>query len=116
MPYATRETAFAALRLKGQDKRRGVRLNSRVQVAIEWKASSGQTCQEKAHTRVVGPHGCLLVFPADIGVEQTVRLTNLATERSSDAIIVWRGPKQADGWEMGIELIEPEIDFWGLEL
>ena len=116
MPYAAKKGGFAGLRLQGKDKRRGVRLNSRVLVAIEWKGVTGQTCQEQAHTRVVGPYGCLLVFPADIAVAQTVRVTNLATARSNDGIIAWRGPEQADGWELGIELIEPEMDFWGVEL
>jgi len=102
--------------MQGQEKRKGVRLNSRVPVTIEWEGMSGQACQANAHTRVVGPYGCLLVLPVEIQVDQEIRVTNLATARSSEAMIVWLGHKQSDGWEMGIRLIEPELDFWGLEL
>jgi|SRR5580704_3444155 hypothetical protein len=116
MPQSTPRSEFAGARMEGREKRRGVRLNSRVPVAIEWKASSGQPCEEKAHTRVVGPYGCLLVVPADVQVEQPVRVTNMASSRTNQAVVVWRGHKQSDGWELGIELIEPEMDFWGLEL
>jgi hypothetical protein len=40
----------------------------------------------------------------------------VAEQRSNGATVVWRGKKQPDGWELGIELIEPEMDFWGFEL
>jgi|HubBroStandDraft_1064217.scaffolds.fasta_scaffold596276_1 hypothetical protein len=116
MPQSTPRSEFAGARMEGREKRRGVRLNSRVPVAIEWEQSGGQSCQEKAHTRVVGPYGCLLVVPADVQVEQPVRVTNMASSRTNQAVVVWRGHKQSDGWELGIELIEPEMDFWGLEL
>jgi hypothetical protein len=116
MPQSTPKSEFAGARMEGREKRRGVRLNSRVPVAIEWEQSSGQSCQEKAHTRVVGPYGCLLVVPADVQVEQPVRVTNMASSRTNQAVVVWRGHQQSDGWELGIELIEPEMDFWGLEL
>jgi len=29
---------------------------------------------------------------------------------------VWKGNSRPDGWEYGVELIAPEMDFWGLEL
>jgi hypothetical protein len=116
MPRTMRKSDFGEGRLEGREKRRGVRLNSRVPVAISWESAPGQSCEERAHTRVVGPYGCLLVIPADVHVEQPVRVTNLTSSRSNRAVVVWRGPKQGDGWELGIELIEPESDFWGLEL
>jgi hypothetical protein len=45
-----------------------------------------------------------------------VALTNVATETSNVAVIVWKGNKQPEGWEYGIELVSPDMDFWGLEL
>ncbi|MGB6431836.1 MAG: hypothetical protein WBF06_14720 [Candidatus Acidiferrales bacterium] len=110
------KTEFVETRLRGREKRRGVRMNSRVPVSIEWQSASGAACQEAVHTRVVGPYGCLLVLPVEITVEQAVRVTNLTSQRTNEAMVVWRGHKQSDGWELGIELIEPEMDFWGVEL
>ena len=43
-------------------------------------------------------------------------LSNLATNSSNAAVIVWKGNARPDGWEYGVELVAPEMDFWGLEL
>ena len=92
-------------------------MNSRVPVAIEWrKDDAAATCREEAFTRVVGPYGCLVVLRASLELEQGLRIENLATHESNSAIIVWRGHERPDGWELGIELIHPNMSFWGLEL
>jgi hypothetical protein len=101
---------------KFHDKRRGVRLNSRVQVAVEWEAEGGRTVNEEAQTRIVGPYGCLVVLSQKLELEQRVRMTNLVTRQSSPGVVVWNGNERAEGWELGIELIDPEMGFWGLEL
>ena len=51
-----------------------------------------------------------------LALEQRVALTNLSTKSSNAAIIVWKGQARPDGWEYGVELLAPEMDFWGLEL
>lgn len=99
-----------------ENRRRGVRLNSRVPVALEWEADGGEKFHAEAHTRMVNSHGCLLVLPHDLRLEQRVRLTNLATRQSNPAIVVWKGNERPEGRELGLELLEPEMDFWGLEL
>ena len=102
--------------VKLQEKRRGVRMNSRVPVALEWVGENGKNCREKAHTRIVSPYGCLLVLPHNLQLELEVLLTNLATRQTNHALIVWKGNERSEGWEIGIELIEPEMNFWGLDL
>lgn len=99
-----------------KQKRRGVRVNSRVQVALEWQGEAGAPCRGEAHTRIVGPYGCLIVLPHKLELEQRIVLTNLVTHQSNPAIVVWKGNERAEGWELGIELIDPKMDFWGLEL
>jgi hypothetical protein len=100
---------------KLQSKRRGVRVNSRVPLSVAWQLE-GDLSNLDAHTRIVGPYGCLAVIPREFGVEQQLELLNRANNRSNPAVIVWKGHERAEGWEYGIELIEPEMDFWGLEL
>lgn len=102
--------------IRYSEKRRGIRLNSRVPISIEWENSTGVRRCERAHTRVVGPYGCLVVLPDELALLQEVQLTNLVSDRSNRAIVVWCGPKRAEGWELGIALVQPEPDFWGLEL
>ena len=99
----------------GLEKRRGVRVNSRVPVAVEWDAG-GETRRGEAQTRVVGPYGCLVVLPQNLEVDQRIQVTNLVSRQANPAVIVWRGNERAEGWELGIELINPEMGFWGLDL
>ena len=99
-----------------QERRRGVRVNSRVPVVLEWESDAGKTRHEEAHTRVIGAYGCLVVTPQSLELEQRLQLTNLATRQSNPAVVVWKGNERAEGWELGIELIDPQLDFWGLEL
>jgi len=100
---------------KFEERRRGVRMNSRVPVAVAWD-SEGATESAQAHTRVVGPYGCLLVFPRNLPLDQRIRITNLANQQTLPAVVVWKGKERPEGWELGIELVNPPMDFWGLDL
>lgn len=101
--------------LASHEKRRGVRVNSQVPIALEWNFG-GRSLRREARTRVVGPYGCLVVLPQNLEVEQEIRVTNLVSHQSNSAIVVWCGHERAEGWELGIELINPQMGFWGLEL
>jgi hypothetical protein len=101
--------------LSGREKRRGVRVNSRVPVAVEWD-SGGELRRGEAQTRVVGPYGCMMVLQQGLDVEQQLKVTNLVNRQSNPAVVVWRGNQRAEGWEIGVELINPEMNFWGLDL
>ena len=90
-------------------------MNSRVAVAIEWQATDAkEACREEALTRVVGPYGCLVVLRQNLAIEQRLQVVNLATRETNSAQIVWKGHERPDGWELGIELIQPPMDFWGM--
>ena len=101
---------------KYREKRRGRRMNSRVQVRLEWEAGDHQRHSLEAHTRIVNPYGCMVVLAESLELEQRLALTNLATQASNAAVVVWKGNEQPEGWEYGIELVAPDMDFWGLEL
>ncbi|HVO57246.1 MAG TPA: hypothetical protein VMT51_06050 [Dongiaceae bacterium] len=97
------------------DKRRGSRMNSRVHVRAEWDAD-GRRAAVEAYTRVVNPYGCMVILKDSLNLEHRLSLTNLATGTSNAAVIVWKGNPRPEGWEYGIELVAPDMDFWGLEL
>jgi len=99
-----------------REKRRGRRMNSRVPVRLEWDDDTGKRVSVEAHTRIVNPYGCMVVLQHSLNLEQRLALTNLAIKSSNAAIIVWKGNSRPDGWEYGVELIAPEMDFWGLDL
>jgi hypothetical protein len=97
-------------------QRRGPRMNSRVPVRIEWNTAAGERIQVAAHTRIVNPYGCMIVLKQSLELEDRVALTNIANHSTNAAVVVWKGGPRPDGWEYGIELVAPEMDFWGLEL
>jgi hypothetical protein len=98
------------------EKRRGERLNSRVPISVEWSAAGGQLLRKEAQTRVIGPYGCMAIVPMNLEVKQSIQLTNMVSRQSNAAVVVWRGKQQPEGWEMGIELLNPQMGFWEIEL
>jgi hypothetical protein len=102
--------------IRTRSKRRGPRMNSRVPVTIEWNLSTGPLNLEAGFTRVVNTYGCLLVSPREISLRERVRLTNLATRQSADGVVVWKGAQRPDGWDLGVELVSADLNFWGVDL
>jgi hypothetical protein len=98
------------------EKRRGRRMNSRVPVRLEWQSEETGRLSVDTVTRIVNPYGCMLILRQSLDLEHRVALTNLASQVSNAAVIVWKGNPQPDGWEYGVELVAPDLDFWGLEL
>jgi hypothetical protein len=101
---------------KYREKRRGRRMNSRVQVKLEWEGEGGKRQSVETQTRVVNPYGCMVILTESLELEQRLAVTNLATQGSNAAVIVWKGNQEPEGWEYGVELVAPDMDFWGLEL
>jgi len=100
-----------------REKRRGRRMNSRVPVRLEWDGDAGNRFHLEAHTRVINPYGCMVVLNQSLDIDHRLALTNLANQARNSAVVVWKGsPRPEGGWEYGIELVAPEMDFWGLEL
>jgi len=115
MPVKRRE--LSQVMPRHSENRRGRRMNSRVPIRLEWDDPKGRRCAADAHTRVVNPYGCMVVLDCDLRLEHRVALTNVATQTSNSAVIVWKGTEHPEGgWEYGVELVAPENDFWGLEL
>lgn len=102
--------------MRTREKRRGPRMNSRVPVTIEWNGTAGPLHFESGFTRVVNNYGCLLVSPTEVELRQRLRLTNLSTRQAADGMVVWKGTRRPDGWDLGVELVAAELGFWGVEL
>ncbi len=93
--------------------RTGQRVNSRVPVIVEWN-NGGRTLRKRGYTLNVSRSGCLAVVPQDLALDQRLRLINLANQQSLEAIIIWKGEEHPEGWELGLQLVNPETDFWDL--
>jgi hypothetical protein len=94
--------------------RAGARLNSRVELIVEWQ-ENGRTFQAQGYTVDVSPKGCLAIVAQGLLVGQKLRLINGANGHSAGARIIWKGHEGRKGWELGMELEEGAGDFWGVE-
>lgn len=102
---------------EGSDKRNlraGVRVNSRVKVAVERKEEA-RPARAEGHTMDISAHGCLAVVPEVFEVGEKLVVTNLGNRKECEAVLVWRGHQGTSGWELGLQLRAPEPDFWELE-
>jgi len=105
------ETSYA---MRMQQMRAGVRLNSRVRVALEWE-EGGKTHSVSGYTVDISPKGCLAVVPQGFAVGQKMRMRNSINGNESEARLIWRGHEGRSGWELGLELDNPPDNFWGLD-
>src|SRR6266853_3807495 len=94
--------------------RAGKRVTSRVQVAVEWEEARARHTVE-GWTVDISPNGCLAVVPQGFAVGQKLDLVNLVNKNVAKAILIWRGHEGRTGWELGLELVNPPDDYWGLD-
>jgi hypothetical protein len=97
-----------------QYMRAGKRVNSRVRVFVQWD-ESGQTHQTEGYTVDISPKGCLAIVPQGFAIGQKLRLRNGSNSQQSEAILIWRGHEGRSGWELGLELLNPPAEFWGVD-
>jgi len=104
----------AGLESRMKEIRAGVRVNSRVNIAVEW-TETGRALRAEGYTLDISPKGCLAVVPQGFAVGQRMRIINLINGNTCDAVLIWRGHEGRKGWELGLELQEPSLDFWELD-
>lgn len=97
-----------------QYMRAGKRVNSRVKVVVQWD-ESGKTHQTEGYTVDISPKGCLAIVPQGFAIGQKLRLRNGSNSQQSDAVLIWRGHEGRSGWELGLELVNPPEEFWGVD-
>jgi hypothetical protein len=94
--------------------RSGARVNSRVKLELEWN-EKGVAHKAEGFTVDISPKGCLAIAPKGPGVGEKLRVRNGHTQKEAEATLIWRGHEGRTGWELGLELVEPPADFWGVE-
>ena len=113
-----RETTMArydglAEKARGEHVRAGERLNSRVELIVEWE-EGGKTLRAKGYTVDVSPKGCMAIVEQGLTVGQKLRVVNGMSGKTAAATLIWRGHEGRKGWELGLELAASEGDFWGV--
>ena len=94
--------------------RAGSRLNSRVEVKVEWE-EAGKILEATGYTVDISPKGCLAIVAQGFPLGQKMRVINLATGKATEAVLIWRGHEGRKGWELGLEINNEGGDFWGVD-
>jgi hypothetical protein len=63
----------------------------------------------------ISPKGCMAVVPQELPVGLKVHVKNVLNQMQTEAQIIWKGHQGRTGWELGLELVNPPADFWGVE-
>ena len=105
---------ISSFEARTQNIRAGVRVNSRVPVAVEW-AESGRAMRAEGYTADASTTGCLAIIPHSFSVGQRLVLINLVNKNACEAVLIWRGHEGRTGWELGLQLQDAAMDFWGLD-
>jgi hypothetical protein len=97
-----------------QYMRAGKRVNSRITVEVEWE-EHGKAHRAQGYTVDISPKGCLAIVPQGFAVGQRLRMKNFSNGQVSDVVLIWRGHEGRSGWELGLELVNPPEEYWGVE-
>ena len=95
-----------------REPRRAIRFDARVPRTVEWEDASGQTHKAECQTRTVGAFGCKLVLPQSLPLGQRVHITDGSRFSTVTGTVVWKGREVREGWELAVELLAPNVDFW----
>ena len=99
---------------RGEHIRAGERLNSRVELIVEW-VEDGRTLRAKGYTVDISPKGCMAIVEQGLPIGQKLRVVNGVSGKTAAATLIWRGHEGRKGWELGLELEGADGDFWGME-
>jgi hypothetical protein len=103
-----------AEKARGDHIRSGERLNSRVQLTVEWE-EGGKTLSASGYTVDISPKGCMAIVEQGLPVGQRLKVVNGMNGKTAPATLIWRGHEGRKGWEVGLELEGMDRDFWGME-
>jgi hypothetical protein len=79
--------------------RAGVRVNSKVKLAVERKENGG-VARAEGHTMDVSTYSCMAVVPEGFEVGEELRLINLINQKECEAVLVWRGQRGLRGGKL----------------
>ena len=100
-----------ALEERWEKLRNHRRIVSRVKFQVEWEEGSERQ-RANGVTVDVSKSGCLAVVGAGLPLRKLVRLIHSTSGRTAEAQVVWR---DHEAWDVGLELVKPDPNFWGVK-
>ncbi|HKV06189.1 MAG TPA: PilZ domain-containing protein [Candidatus Acidoferrales bacterium] len=98
------------------------RRTDRVSLTLLLEASGldaqGQGFKAPARTMLINRGGAVIIFDRELAPEQRIHLQRRAphaSQRSAEVRVVGQFGRQKDGYLYGVEIIDAEVDLWGVE-
>ncbi len=99
------------------ERRRDPRQDKNVSLKLKWDDSEGNKHEETIQTESINTYGCMFFLKSRIVNGTEIELMNPATNRTSEAKVIWCGDTDAEGrTHVGVELVEPDAEFWALKI
>jgi hypothetical protein len=98
--------------------RRSDRVSLTLLLEASGKDSRGQEFKDPAKTLVISRHGAVVILERELAIEQEIHLRRQApgeTRREGSARVVGQFGKQRDGYLYGVEIVNNDVDLWGIE-
>ncbi len=95
--------------------RRSDRVYLELEVVVSGADALGQDFVEVARTLALSRHGAKILSARTLVPEQVVRIQCRRTRREADARIVGQIGEDSEGYYYGIELLDPDVNIWGIE-
>jgi PilZ domain len=99
-----------------------LRRTDRVSLTLLLEASGtdshGQEFREPARTLLINRGGAVIVFERELQAEQRIRIRRRAaseSHRDTEVRVVGQFGRQKEGYLYGIEIVDPDVDVWGIE-
>jgi hypothetical protein len=96
-------------------RRRSMRVLLSVPIVVSGKTANNQDFNEETRTLVVNAHGALIALAAQVAAQQTVTLSNKATQQSIHCRVVHLGSAQGGKTQVGLEFVKPSGKFWQID-
>jgi hypothetical protein len=86
-----------------------------VPIHVSGKDRKDRAFEEDTRTLVVNAHGALISLAAAVIAGQQIKVSNHATEQTSDCRVVYLGSAASGKIQMGIEFVKPSPKFWQID-
>jgi hypothetical protein len=96
-------------------RRRSMRVLLSVPISVNGKTVQNHDFREETRTLVVNAHGALISLAAPVVANQTIFVSNNATQETEECRIVYLGNTQAGKAQMGVEFLSPSPTFWQID-
>jgi hypothetical protein len=104
--------------MEPQASRRSDRVSLTLQLKVSGKDGEGKEFSDASSTLLINQHGAVILLARDLPAEHRIHIQRQSPQEShrrADARVVGQFGMQNGDFVYGVELLDPQIDLWGVE-